>query len=77
MRLLVRVHHGSTHSPFHHVRSRLVPCAPHSGYDREGNRLSSSIHSMINWRAGLQADRAPVAMRPGDRDRGVRTPLAR
>lgn len=65
-RILNTVYHGSTHSPYHHIRSRLVPGPVQSGYDDQGRRLTSSIHSIINWRAGLHQDRTPVAPRASD-----------
>lgn len=57
---------GVMPGPSHYVRSRMVPCEPKSGYDANGCRLSSSIHSIINWRAGLDRDWTPVAVRDGD-----------
>jgi len=50
----------------HYVRSRLVPTEGLKPYDDQGNRMTSSIHSIINWRAGLGADMRPVEARPGD-----------
>lgn len=66
-RILLQVfNQGVMPGPSHYVRSRMIPCAPKSAYDRQGSRLTSSIHSIINWRAGLDTDWSPVEPRSDD-----------
>lgn len=57
---------GVMPGPYHFIRSRMVRCEPKSAYDQRGHRLTSSIHSIINWRAGLDRDFTPVEPREGD-----------
>lgn len=69
-RMLASVYHGSTHSTYHHTRERLIAKtpAPFPG-DHYGPRLerySSSVHVVINGRAGLFRDAAPVKATPHD-----------
>lgn len=69
-RILHQVFHGSTHSTSHFIRSRLTRRTPapfpgdHYGPNLE--RLSSSVHVVINGRAGLFRDVAEVTPRDGD-----------
>ena len=44
----------------------MVPGPIQSGYDDQGCRLTSSIHSIINWRVGLHRDMTPVEPRETD-----------
>lgn len=57
---------GVMPGPFHYIRARMVQGPPQSPYDDAGCRLVSSIHSVINMRAGLTMDRRPATPRPGD-----------
>ena len=66
-RILLQVFsQGVMPGPNHFVRSRMVACEPKSAYDERGYRLTSSILSIINWRAGLDVDWTPVELRDGD-----------
>lgn len=67
-RVLHRVFIGSTEGRSYFMRSRLIRTTPDPryGYNAAGHRLTSSIHSIINGRAGLVSDRAEVEARPGD-----------
>ena len=67
-RILHQVFHGSTHSTSHFIRGRLIQTAPDPRrfYGPNGERLTSSLNSIINSRVGLFRDDAEVTPRDGD-----------
>ena len=64
--VLARVFHGSTHSTFHFERQRMVPGPVYSSYGPNRERLTSSIHMIVNGRGGLHRERQSVSPRPRD-----------